>query len=179
MGADPIHGQKGIANVNRGQQGRCGPVVHRVLGQGLQPAVIDELAARDIRFEYSLHAPLQGREAVRAFAEKFRAAFPDLNFWGTADLIAEGEYVVGQWEGGRRRLRRHALRPATGQHRQGHAVHRRHRPESRERPHHRGGLANRPGLSARWTWASGSASWRVCLWVSRKSWPFCCISCRS
>ena len=29
-----------------------------------------------------------------------RAAFPDLNFWGTADLIAEGDYVVGQWEGG-------------------------------------------------------------------------------
>ena len=30
----------------------------------------------------------------------FRAAFPDLNFWGTADLIAESDYVVGQWEGG-------------------------------------------------------------------------------
>ena len=30
----------------------------------------------------------------------FRNAFPDLNFWGTADLIAEGDYVVGQWEGG-------------------------------------------------------------------------------
>ena len=30
----------------------------------------------------------------------FRAAFPDLSFWGTADLIAEGDYVVGQWEGG-------------------------------------------------------------------------------
>jgi predicted ester cyclase len=30
----------------------------------------------------------------------FRAAFPDLNFWGTADLIAEGDYVVGRWEGG-------------------------------------------------------------------------------
>jgi len=30
----------------------------------------------------------------------FRAAFPNLNFWGTADLIAEGEYVVGRWEGG-------------------------------------------------------------------------------
>jgi hypothetical protein len=30
----------------------------------------------------------------------FRAAFPDLNFWGTAGLIAEGDYVVGQWEGG-------------------------------------------------------------------------------
>jgi predicted ester cyclase len=30
----------------------------------------------------------------------FRAAFPNLNFWGTANLIAEGDYVVGQWEGG-------------------------------------------------------------------------------
>ena len=30
----------------------------------------------------------------------FRSAFPDLNFWGTAGLIAEGDYVVGQWEGG-------------------------------------------------------------------------------
>ncbi len=30
----------------------------------------------------------------------FRRAFPDLNFWGAADLIAEGDYVVGRWEGG-------------------------------------------------------------------------------
>jgi predicted ester cyclase len=30
----------------------------------------------------------------------FRKAFPDLNFWGTAELIAEGDYVVGRWEGG-------------------------------------------------------------------------------
>ena len=30
----------------------------------------------------------------------FREAFPDLNFWGAADLIAEGAYVVGRWEGG-------------------------------------------------------------------------------
>jgi predicted ester cyclase len=30
----------------------------------------------------------------------FREAFPDLNFWGTAGLIAEGDYVVGRWEGG-------------------------------------------------------------------------------
>jgi predicted ester cyclase len=32
--------------------------------------------------------------------QDFRAAFPDLNLWGTADLIAEGDYVVGQREGG-------------------------------------------------------------------------------
>ena len=69
-------------------------------GKDFNPAVIDELAAPGIRFEYSLHAPLRDGDAIRAFAGKFRAAFPDLNFWGTADLIAEGDYVVGQWEGG-------------------------------------------------------------------------------
>jgi predicted ester cyclase len=69
-------------------------------GPDFNPAVIDELAAPGIRFEYSLHAPCRGRDEVRAFATKFRAAFPDLAFGGTADLIAEGDYVVGQWVGG-------------------------------------------------------------------------------
>ena len=69
-------------------------------GPDFNPAVIDELAAPDIHFEYSLHAPCHGRDEVRAFATKFRAAFPDLAFGGTADLIAEGDYVVGQWIGG-------------------------------------------------------------------------------
>src|SRR5580692_10202258 len=69
-------------------------------GKQFNQAVIDELAAPDIRFEYSLHAPLRGRDAVREFATKFRAAFPDLAFGGTADLIAEGDFVVGQWLGG-------------------------------------------------------------------------------
>jgi predicted ester cyclase len=69
-------------------------------GPDFNPAVIEELAAPDIRFEYSLHAPCRGRAEVLAFATKFRAAFPDLAFSGTADLIAEGDYVVGQWIGG-------------------------------------------------------------------------------
>jgi predicted ester cyclase len=69
-------------------------------GKNYNPGVIDELAAPDIRFEYSLHSPCRGRDQVREFATVFRAAFPDLNFWGTAELIAEGDYVVGQWEGG-------------------------------------------------------------------------------
>ncbi|MGA1836411.1 ester cyclase [Herbiconiux sp. 11R-BC] len=64
------------------------------------PDVVDELAAPDIRFHYSLHNPLVGREAVKDFGIKFREAFPDLNFGATADLIAEGDWVVGQWEGG-------------------------------------------------------------------------------
>jgi predicted ester cyclase len=69
-------------------------------GADFNPAVIDELAAPGIRFEYSLHKPCRGRDEVRAFATAFRAAFPDLAFGGTADLIAEGDYVVGQWIGG-------------------------------------------------------------------------------
>ncbi len=69
-------------------------------GPDYDPAVIDELASPDIRFEYSLHAPCRGRDQVREFAAKFRAAFPDLAFGATAELIAEGDYVVGQWIGG-------------------------------------------------------------------------------
>ena len=34
-------------------------------GPDFNPAVIDEIAAPDIRFEYSLHAPCKGRDAVR------------------------------------------------------------------------------------------------------------------
>jgi predicted ester cyclase len=42
----------------------------------------------------------RGRKDVKEFMIGFRNAFPDLNFWGAADLIAEGDYVVGRWEGG-------------------------------------------------------------------------------
>ena len=69
-------------------------------GDDFDAGVIDELAAPDIRFEYSLHKPLRGRDEVREFALAFREAFPDLGFGATADLIAEGDYVVGQWKGG-------------------------------------------------------------------------------
>ncbi len=69
-------------------------------GKDLNLAVVDEIAAPDMLLKYSLHAPRRGRDAIKAFMTDFRAAFPDLNFWGTAGLIAEGDYVVGQWEGG-------------------------------------------------------------------------------
>ncbi len=69
-------------------------------GHEFEPGIIDELAATDIRFEYSLHEPIRGRDQVREFALRFREAFPDLGFGATADLIAEGDYVVGQWKGG-------------------------------------------------------------------------------
>jgi predicted ester cyclase len=69
-------------------------------GEKCNLGVIDDLAAPDMLLKYSLHAPRRGREDIKAFMTDFRRAFPDLNFWGTADLIAEGDYVVGQWEGG-------------------------------------------------------------------------------
>ena len=69
-------------------------------GKTVNLGVIDEVAARDMLLKYSLHEPRRGRADIKAFMSDFRAAFPDLNFWGTADLIAEGDYVVGQWEGG-------------------------------------------------------------------------------
>ena len=70
------------------------------LGNPWNPNVIKELAAPDMLLQYSLHAPRRGREDVRNFMMGFREAFPDLNFWGAADLIAEGDHVVGRWEGG-------------------------------------------------------------------------------
>jgi predicted ester cyclase len=69
-------------------------------GNPWNPAIIDELATSDILVHYPMHEPKRGRAAVTNFMTKFRDAFPDLNFRGVGDLIAEGDYVVGRWEGG-------------------------------------------------------------------------------
>ena len=69
-------------------------------GKDVNLSVIDEIAAPNMLLKYSLHEPRRGPDDIKAFMTDFRAAFPDLNFWATADLIAEGDYVVGQWEGG-------------------------------------------------------------------------------
>ncbi len=69
-------------------------------GNPWNPGIIDELAAPDMLLQYSLHNPRRGHDDIRDFMTGFRAAFPDLKFGGAADLIAEGDYVVGRWEGG-------------------------------------------------------------------------------
>jgi predicted ester cyclase len=69
-------------------------------GPKLNLDIVDELAAPDMLLQYSLHEPRRGREDIKAFMTGFRRAFPDLNFWGAAELIAEGDHVVGRWEGG-------------------------------------------------------------------------------
>ena len=69
-------------------------------GKNYNPLVVDELAAPDMLLKYSLHEPRRGRDDIKAFMHGFRTAFPDLNFWGTAPLLSDGDYVIGQWEGG-------------------------------------------------------------------------------
>src|SRR5262245_16711965 len=85
---------------SRGQQAIVGRWFTEFWGKTYNLGVVDELAAPDMLLQYSLHEPRRGRDDIKAFMTDFRRAFPDLNFWGTADLIAEGDYVVGQWEGG-------------------------------------------------------------------------------
>jgi hypothetical protein len=69
-------------------------------GETCNLSIVDELAAPNMLLHYSLHEPRRGHEEIKSFMSGFREAFPDLNFWGTAELIAEGDYVVGRWEGG-------------------------------------------------------------------------------
>ena len=69
-------------------------------GKTYNPAIVDALASSNMLLKYSLHEARRGHENIKVFMARFRAAFPDLNFWGTAPLIAEDDYVVGQWEGG-------------------------------------------------------------------------------
>lgn len=69
-------------------------------GETCNLAIVDELAAPDMLLQYSLHEPRRGRDDIKAFMTDFREAFPNLAFAGAADLIAEGDYVVGRWIGG-------------------------------------------------------------------------------
>jgi predicted ester cyclase len=90
------------SKVSREQQNKAivGRWFKEFWGNPWNAAIVDELAAPDMLLQYSLHQPRRGRQDIKAFMINFRSAFPDLNFWGTADLIAEGDYVVGRWDGG-------------------------------------------------------------------------------
>ncbi|MBR0873945.1 ester cyclase [Bradyrhizobium tropiciagri] len=69
-------------------------------GNPWNPRIVNELATADIVVHYPMHEPKRGRAAVLNFMTAFREAFPDLNFWGVGELIADGDLVVGRWEGG-------------------------------------------------------------------------------
>jgi predicted ester cyclase len=69
-------------------------------GKTCNLGIVDELAAPDMLLQYSLREPRRGHADIKAFMTGLREAFPDLAFASTADLIAEGDYVVSRWEGG-------------------------------------------------------------------------------
>ena len=69
-------------------------------GKNVDLSVIDTLGTPDVLVHYPMHGPRRGREAVKTMMREFREAFPDLNFWAVGELIAEGDYVVGRWDGG-------------------------------------------------------------------------------
>jgi predicted ester cyclase len=91
---------KGQDNKAQNNKAIVGKWFKEFWGNPWNPNVIEELGAPDILMQYSLHKPRHGRKDVKDFMIGFREAFPDLEFGGTAELIAEGDYVVGRWEGG-------------------------------------------------------------------------------
>jgi predicted ester cyclase len=69
-------------------------------GPKYDPSIVDELAAPNMILQYSLHKPRKGRSDIKDFQQKFRDAFPDLNFDGAYPMLADGEYVIARWVGG-------------------------------------------------------------------------------
>jgi predicted ester cyclase len=69
-------------------------------GNSWNPGIVSELAAADVILHYPMHEPKKGRAAVTKFMTEFREAFPDLCFLSVGNLVAEGDFVVGRWEGG-------------------------------------------------------------------------------
>jgi SnoaL-like polyketide cyclase len=60
-------------------------------GKDVNLAVVDEIAAPDMLLKYSLHEPRRGRTDIKAFMTDFRAALPDLNFWGHGGSDRRGQ----------------------------------------------------------------------------------------
>jgi SnoaL-like polyketide cyclase len=79
----------------RGAPESAGSVHERLLGAVGVPRAIRRFSLRPCGGRAR-----RARDEVREFASRFREAFPDLVFGAAADLIAEGDYVVGQWNGG-------------------------------------------------------------------------------
>jgi predicted ester cyclase len=61
---------------------------------------VDELAADDISLQFSLQTPRRGADETKRFLLAFRDVFPDLEFRQVGDLISDGEYIYGRFEGG-------------------------------------------------------------------------------
>ena len=61
---------------------------------------INEIVSPDEIHHWGIGGDTTGFEEFSQRWDLFNTAFPDLEFGGAADLIAEGDHVVGRWEGG-------------------------------------------------------------------------------
>lgn len=66
----------------------------------LNPDIVDELGAKNIRWYYPLAGEVWGREEVKERIIGYEKLFPEGGFELTDELIAEGDRVVALWEGG-------------------------------------------------------------------------------
>jgi predicted ester cyclase len=66
-------------------------------GKDYDPAIVEDLAARHIFFNHSLHTPRVGLESLKTFMADLREAFPDFRVERTANLVAEGDVVMSRW----------------------------------------------------------------------------------
>ena len=71
-----------------------------IWGKQYNPKIIRELADSDMIMQYPIHGKHQGHEAIKGMLDRLREAFPNLEFGITGEIIAEGNYVFGSWEGG-------------------------------------------------------------------------------
>ncbi|MEQ8364943.1 MAG: ester cyclase [Cyclobacteriaceae bacterium] len=99
--AVPVKAQeKNVKNQEQENKEIVGKWLDNFWGPHYNPAVVDQLASKDMVLQYSLHQPRLGHEDIKDFMKKFRAAFPDLAFAGAYPLLADGEYVIARWVGG-------------------------------------------------------------------------------
>jgi hypothetical protein len=66
-------------------------------GKSYNPAIVDELAERNIFFNHSLYTPQVGPASLKTFMEGLRETFPDFSVEKTANLVAEGNTVMVRW----------------------------------------------------------------------------------
>jgi predicted ester cyclase len=66
-------------------------------GKSYNPAIVDELAWRNVFFNHSLYLPQVGPASLKTFMAELREAFPDFSVERTANLVAQGDTVLVRW----------------------------------------------------------------------------------
>lgn len=68
-------------------------------GNQAQLNIVDKLLAPEASLVYPGRDVISGHQAIRQFMQGFRQAYPNLAFWQVGELIAEGDYVIGRFDG--------------------------------------------------------------------------------